>query len=184
MQCSPANNISDFRILRVSAEVLTGRWTAYQAWVNSDNGAAHMQRACLGPSPFPRLWECAVVRRDLAAAAARLAPLAGRQAALEAELFAADALLEDERIQAAAVLDQLRASTAEAHWVKRQQREAEARAANVLGELQAADRRARAAEAELAALRTECDDVRRVLRAERRAHELCAAEYSRLRAAT
>ena len=74
-----------------------------------------MLRACLGQSSLTGFWDCAAVRRDLAAAAARLAPLVGRQAAPEAELFAADALLAEERAQTTTVTEQLRASTAEAN---------------------------------------------------------------------
>ena len=142
-----------------------------------------MLRACLSPSPFG-FWPNEALRCDLAAAAARLSPLPGRQAALEAEIFAADALLAEERDHAAAAAAELRASAAEVVWLRDRQQEAEARASYIARLREEADRRAGAAEAELAALRAECDGARRALRAERRTHELCAAEYSRLRAVT
>ena len=142
-----------------------------------------MLRACLGPSPFG-FWLNDSIRFDLAAAATRLSPLPGLQATLEAEIFAADALLAEERAHAAAAAAELRASAAEVVWLRDRQQEAEARAAYIARLHEEADRRAGAAEAELAAFRAECGGARRALQAERRAHELCAAEYSRLRAAT
>ncbi|KAF0309222.1 hypothetical protein FJT64_019632 [Amphibalanus amphitrite] len=171
------------RILRVSAEVLAARWATYRAWLDSDGGAAQMLRACLGPSPFG-FWLNDALRCDLAAAAARLSPLPGRQAALEAEIFAADTLLAEERAHAAAAAAELRASAAEVVWLRDRQQEAETRAAYIARLHEEADRRAGAAEAELVVLRVECGGVQRTLRTESRAHELCAAEYTRLRAAT